>query len=479
MSYPKKTQQANKTATKTSAAVTDKSAAQAKKRDQLRSLLVSKFKTKYASELKSGNLESIVTHEIDAFLAQGNLTEPNLMKLDQKIAETVKAITKPKAVPKKEQPADSKTVTTKQEESPAPEPLPASSHDPVISDAWGCVVDYNKKLHEEEKVALVVKQKEMKTKLKQDLDRQMEEKRRIQAENIKKEQELEAKQVNLETQLQNNEKAKEQKMRQQVCKQKLEAQKIFEHDKAKKQADLIKERQTDFENVKRMQDDFDKEHGKSGKDKTLTKKIQGEMNKALEENKKKLEEAKKRDELIDQQKSREAEEIQTREKMHQDDASKRKKDQLRALEKAAEKTAQITSKPGPKEKLISKQDVTSLPIVDKVSDKVSQLKKDTVDVLKKQMQEKQVREIEEKKTSEMYMKRLQKDTEEQTKKEKTKADNTKKALYENKETIINQMEEKKQKMKNQMAKEELLFNKELIERATGTVIKGISSPKAQ
>eukprot|EP01022_Parablepharisma_sp_SALTPOND_P015723 TRINITY_DN224_c0_g5_i1.p2 TRINITY_DN224_c0_g5~~TRINITY_DN224_c0_g5_i1.p2 ORF type:complete len:708 (+),score=148.81 TRINITY_DN224_c0_g5_i1:2100-4223(+) len=487
MSYPKKSQVPKQDK---SAASTSSKVLLSKKRDQLKNLLVGKFKSKYAASLKSVNLDAFISNEVEKFLAQGNLTEPNLAKLDQKINEAIKAKVNPKAPPKATAEASSKPLSPgPSENAPASPPnIQPTESDPIISDVWGCIVEYNKKLHEEERLTLAAKQKEMKSKLKQDLDKQMEEKHRLQAEQTKRERELEERQVKLETELQQKDKAKEQKMKELALKQKLEAQELFERmfqtvnknpigERAKKQQELMKEKAAEQEQVKKIQEELDREYTKTGRKKQPNRELEQVMLKALEENKRKQEEEKRRELIEEEKMAKEMEEIAKRGKLHQEELLKKKKEQMKLLEKAAENTAQIVSKPGPKDKLIAKTDVTSLPIEDKANiEKVAKLKKETVNTLKKQVEDKKMKELEEKRYNEKLAEQWRKEANEHKQKEKVKAEQSKKVLYENKEILRSQMEEKKQKAKQQVGKDELLINKQLLEKAKEVVIS--RSPKS-
>lgn len=228
MSYPKK-------ATKAKGTKADKEWEKQKdknygvqKRDQLKSLLLNKFKTKYAAELKDPKQEQLVSGEVTKFVSQSTLTEANLQKLDARIGELLshKSPAKKSAEPKKEPIPQGKQESPQKPEtlkSPHAETVPKTGEDD-----WACIVDYNKKLFQEEQQALLAKKKDMKTKLKEELDKQVEVKKKIEEEKTKKEREVEERQVKLESELERKDRAKDLKQKEVTLKHRKDAQKVFE-----------------------------------------------------------------------------------------------------------------------------------------------------------------------------------------------------------------------------------------------------------
>lgn len=201
------------------------------KRNQLQSLLEGKFKTKYSNEVKDAKIDQLITNEVSKFIATQKLTEPNLNKLDQHIASLISEKAKKQMPSKPSEPKKAADPTSQAAVKQSPEELkkdPSAPKDILCEDNWAQIVDYNKKLHDEEEKQKAAKKQEMKTKLKSELDKQIEEKKKLQ-ENLKnKEQEEEAKQVKRETELEIMDKKKEIKQKEDLTKHKKEAKRIFE-----------------------------------------------------------------------------------------------------------------------------------------------------------------------------------------------------------------------------------------------------------
>ncbi len=230
MSYPKKAPKAKTAAKEQEWEKQRDKASGIQKRDQLKSLLVNKFKTKYAVQLKDHRLEALLLDEVAKFISQSTLTEANLQKFDLHLGTLFhERSAKGSAVG-----AKAGAAATPHEAKTNPKEVASLAQapaDPTASpqkDNWACIVEYNRKLHDDEQKAALDKQKDMKTKLKAELDRQIEDKRKLQAAQQQKEKDLEARQVRMETDQQNRDRAKEQHQKELVLKQSLEARKISE-----------------------------------------------------------------------------------------------------------------------------------------------------------------------------------------------------------------------------------------------------------
>ena len=238
MSYPKKT-----TKPKTGKSAKDEKEWEKQrdknygiqKRDQLKSLLLGKFKTKYVTELKDPKMEALIANEVLKFISQSTLTEANLQKLDTQIGELLKSkveVHKPKPAEghgkTDHKPESVKAKEGSKKETAPDKGTPTTAEEKKAEDSWACIVDYNKKQYDGEQQALLAKQKDMKIKMKQELDKQIESKKKIQEEQKRKEKETEEIQVKLETDLEHKDKIKDLKQKERVVKETMEAQDIFE-----------------------------------------------------------------------------------------------------------------------------------------------------------------------------------------------------------------------------------------------------------
>lgn len=480
MSYPKKPQNLkNAKAGKEPSTRKDDSV----KREQLKTLLVNKFKSKYSAELRFVDGESLISAEVSKFVAHSALNEAELHKLDTAIGDALR--TKLKASKKQKEPKEKtgeRGGHEKDQDSPqseSPQKTDTFDNEKALEDVWACIVEYNTMQHEEEMQALASKHKEMQSKMKQELDRQIEEKKKIRENRLVREHELEDKQVKLETAEEKKEKMKEVKHKETTLQEKMVSQKIFESTqnllitpidtKAKRSEEQDKEKAADKEMVRRVQAEIEQEFIVTGKKKFASKEQEREMLRALADTKKRQENEKKRETLDEEKMVREQSELLRREQKHKEEMLKKKQEKMMVLEHAANKTAQILSGPNNKDKLIAQEDVTSLALEDNHEQLVAKLKSETVSTLKKQIEEKKLKGEEKKKLNNEVLEQWKVDSVKYDEKEREKADQAKRKLYENKEKLVSQMEEKKLRAKVQMGKEEFLVNKQLIEKAVGAV----------
>lgn len=239
MSYPKKGVKADTTRSKKTDQQWNKEKDKAygqQKRNQLQMLLEGKFKTKYANEAKDAKIEELITKEVEKFIKTAKLTEPNLNKLDEHIASLIKERYKkpvqgPSPESKKE--ADSPEKPTEifaacSQNLGKEKGGKSAKGDQLFEDNWAQIAEYNRRLHDEEEKRHVEKKMEQKNKLKNELDRQIEEKKKMQESLRNKEKEAEDKQVKMETELEIIMKVKELKRKEDLAKQKKEAKRIFE-----------------------------------------------------------------------------------------------------------------------------------------------------------------------------------------------------------------------------------------------------------
>ena len=205
------------------------------KRDQLKTLLTNKLKTKYSVQLKDPNLEALVAEEVAKFICQSTLTEANLQKLDTHIGvilkERMESAKMSVTAQEKKPESRGEELKSRGKEAEMSEPARSCSGEvphKAAADEWACIVDYNKKQFDEEQQALLAKKKDMKEKLKLELDKQVVEKKKLLDAKKLKEREVEAKQVKLETDLELKERVKDIKQKEKVVQEKMEAQRLFE-----------------------------------------------------------------------------------------------------------------------------------------------------------------------------------------------------------------------------------------------------------
>lgn len=203
------------------------------KGEYLTNLLVNKFKTKYSNELKDHTLEALVMQQISNFVAEGNLTEQNLAKLDLVIASVIKNEPKP-ASAKNDKPDENRSQSAKSSISQKSKDIKSevSNQEESASvkdkDDWAQVVEYNTMLHHEQQKVSKIVRKDNKDKMKSELEKQVEDKKKKQINSKKQESAIELKQVKMEKDIEANDKIKELKHRELVVQQKKESQLINE-----------------------------------------------------------------------------------------------------------------------------------------------------------------------------------------------------------------------------------------------------------
>ena len=201
-------------------------------REELKGLLVNKFKAKYSSESKLVAVESIIASEVSKFLVENKLTEPNLKVLDDLIAAKIKeAVDQAKSaavesVAASKAKEDTKAVGHKAETQVGGREAAGAKAAEPEKRASG--IDGNAGDLQGDKKGMAARQKEMRAKMKNELDLQIAEKKRLQEAQRQKDLEVEKRQIALENELEQKDKLKERQQKQAVMQQKKEAQSIFE-----------------------------------------------------------------------------------------------------------------------------------------------------------------------------------------------------------------------------------------------------------
>jgi hypothetical protein len=203
-------------------------------REELKGLLVSKFKAKYSNEAKIIPLDQLITSEVLQFLAENTVTGPNLELFDSQLAAKIKEElqkakeAKPTVVPKPETQAKTKTKSEPVVPVVPVVPVEAVATKAAEQERRVAKVARNAGDLQEDKTAMAARQKDMRTKMKNELDMQIAEKKRLQEAQRQKDREAEQRQLALENELEQKDKLKDRHQKQVVMQQKKEAQMIFE-----------------------------------------------------------------------------------------------------------------------------------------------------------------------------------------------------------------------------------------------------------
>ena len=212
MSYPKKST-STKNPTGSAAKGTNSRLTEEKRerlvaiqqREQLKGMLVNKFVEKYEKQLGKSRADQHINKEVAEFLKNEKLTEENLKKLEQRIKDGPQAGLRPKSVNNpepqtsqpNEQPVQQITSANQHEKAKShvsfPQDLRNDDELSVTSstrpksiyvqededDEWATMLKYDAELYKKEKELARQRDADMKKKIKEELERQILEKKRL------------------------------------------------------------------------------------------------------------------------------------------------------------------------------------------------------------------------------------------------------------------------------------------------------------
>lgn len=499
MSYPKKSAADSKakSATKgTGSRLTEEKREKLvaiQQREQLKGMLVNKFLEKYGNKQGGSNTNQHITNEVNDFLKNEKLTEENLRKLEQRIKEG------PGGVEKNRPPSQlqSQPKNTKQE----PKQVDRQSQnggaetksqvsfkkgykdDDAISDTsstrpksiyvqededdeWATMLKHDAELYKRELELEKHRDFETKNKVKEELERQILEKKRLEL----REKDLENHYVNaVQTQMSQydeRERKKEAEKKEKILQEKLSRDRQLRDEHLRKKQEVKAEGQIDQLLVTKIKEEIDSDQHTALKRKEEERQ---HLRKVLHENeeykKRMLEEAKREKEtdiraqkeytrLLEQQEAERAAEVKAREErskklmsMMADTVIKDQKEQILEEERKLLRHHQERESRETEEENRRKQ-------------RQHEQKKEMAAFLDKQKYEKELREKEEKEFERRQAELWKKDTEEYNMNEKKKMETIRDINKKNAEFLKQQMELEKKKQKKKMNVEEALLNKD-------------------
>jgi hypothetical protein len=483
MSYPKKstTKTANvQSGSKLPEAKREKLLA-IQEREQLKGLLVTKFLEKYGKE-KKVNLDYISKH-VTEFMKSEKMTEDNLKKLEQKIREganiqsqapSVKGLESPKnqVLTNSEIQAHSQHEHHHHHHHADDDAASVASSQKARSvyaqgdsdDEWATMMKYDTDLYRKEKALEKVREQEQKKKIKDELDRQIEQKRRMQAgedDEIKRYVNLVGDQVKNYDQ---KEVKKENDMKNKVMQEKYSRYKQLQEENNRKKFDKKKEKEMDELLVRKIKEELNQEATsiaqKRQQDRENFKKVLEEND---EKKKRAVEDARREKEadtkaqqeytrLIEKQEADRAAEFKAREdrakqfmNMMADTVVKDQKTHI--LEEERKQLKQYMDK----EARDAEEDMRR-------HQRLTDQKKDVKKYLDLQMQEKDRKRQEEREVEKKQAQIWKKDTEDFNTHEKKKSEYIKEVNTHHASILKKQIEEENKKHKK-MNTQELLLNK--------------------
>jgi hypothetical protein len=164
------------------------------RREQLKNMLITKFKLKYCSR-RDEEGELFITREVSQFLTEKTLTEANLKRLDEKLYKIFSAqdqeepqagmpqssqsqrsnVSKQSAVSKQSHQSHQSLQSKQSQKSERADRPPTTSTVNEV-DVWGKISAYNRNMFEQEEEKTKQRKKDMQAQMKKELDRQMREK---------------------------------------------------------------------------------------------------------------------------------------------------------------------------------------------------------------------------------------------------------------------------------------------------------------
>lgn len=520
MSYPKKSNPSKSNAQSSTANPKLSEARKEKllaiqQREQLKGLLVNKFVEKYGKNKEVS--EGLINKEVTDFMKNEKLTEENLRKFEQRIkdgkigqnnqapsakggAPSVQGNQDAKQGNQAEQSirqidlASVKGANVRNEQANDDAISVTSSQRPRSvyqlgeeDDEWATMMKYDAELHKKERELEKLRDLEQKKKIKDELDRQLEEKRKNQEydrHDLNNYRQLMGVQMD---QFDNREQKKETDMKAKIMAEKYSRDKQLQEENQRKKYEKKVEKEMDAILVKKVQQEIDAEirmaadKRKEQKEQLRKVLLENEERRRLDQEfaaKQKADDIKAQKEytrLIEAQEAARAAEIQAREDRAKQFMSLMAdtivKDQREQLLDEERKTLQHYLDRESRE--IADEKVRQKRLYDQ--------KRDIKAFLDKQLEEKEKRRLQEKEIENLQARIWKKDTEDYNYSEKAKFDKMKEINLQQQEFLKKQIDEERKRKGKKMSTEELLLNKpklkEIAERESATFQKSLVSTK--
>lgn len=477
MSYPKVPPKPSQTA---ATKLSDQQRARLLKlqeREELKGLLVNKFKKKY------GNEAGFIDKEVENFMKQETLTEANLQKLDDKIKKRVDA--------------DQRSVSQKSEAQPKPiTPSVRSSKNSVKGsdqmsvassmrssvksseftpedneDEWAAILEYDTIMFHEEEKARLRREIENKMKLKRELDRQLNDKNRKKLSEQEEERLYdEAQKRNIEM-MELKEKERDLMYKEKVMQEKLLRDKQLAEEKHRKRSDNRQQKDLDEKLVMRLQDELKadqlafEEKRRDERQYMLRMMQENEENKRIQMELKELERQNDIKSMEDYAKM-----LDKQEEDRLNEVKAREERQQLLMARMADTVLKEQKLKNHEEDLLLLRQIEEKELLDKAEDerRMLQLQKQKQDIRKildRQVEDKNHRKVNEKRSQDEQADMWKKDADEFYKLEEDRKIREKQLNMMHVEILRSQMDEKSQKKKKlAMNHHEVKMNKHLLKK---------------
>ena len=459
-------------------------------REELKGLLISKFKKKY------GGAE-FINKEVENFIKSETLTEANLRKLDDKLAQkyefkapSSKAPSVAGSVRSQKSNASQRSQGSRMSQQSAASRQAAPQQprqDDQISiassrsyqssvyepeddeDEWAAILEHNTMMYREEERQRLMREQENRVKMKKELDRQMNERHNRKAQEVEENTLYEeAQQKNIELMAQ-REQQKDAEMKNKIMQEKRMRDKQLQEETRRKREEDKRQKEMESRTVKRLQEELDNERQQIENKRVEERDYMVRMYQENEMNKKKMmqmqEEEKQRDQraqedyarMLDRQEEDRLNEIKAREERQQ---------QLMArMADTVLKEQNLKSK---EEDMILLQQIEEREQLDRMEDerrmrRQKEQEADTRAFLERQMQEKKQKQVHDKVSHAEQAAMWQRESEDYDTLEKERHGRQKNINLAHQEVLRQQMLEKKvKKAKPHMNREELALNQKLL-----------------
>ena len=457
-------------------------------REELKGLLISKFKKKYGGA-------QYIDKEVENFIKTENLTEANLRKLDDKLAQkqamqpgsrtaskagSVKSMSNQSVRSQKSQASQKSQPRAPSERSGPIEDdrmSNASSRSYQSSvyvpeddeDEWAAILEHNTLMYREEERQRLLRDAENKVKMKKELDRQMQERQARKKQEVEENMLYEdAQQKNIEL-MAAREQQKTEEMQNKIQQEKRMRDKQLSEEQRQKRDEERRVKEMESRTVKRLHEELDNERRNIEDKRREEREYMLRMFHENEENKRKMleiqEEEKRRDQkaqedyarMLDRQEEDRLNEIKAREERQQ---------QLMA--RMADTVLREQNLKSKEEDMILMQQIEEREQLDRMEDerRLQRMKEQqmaTRDFLEQQMIEKNARRVQDKKSHAEQATMWARECEEYGQLEGERNVRQKNINKAHQEVLRQQMLEKKvKKARPHMNPEELAINKRLL-----------------
>ena len=473
MSYPKVPPKPNQTA---ASKLSDQQKARLLKlqeREELKGLLVNKFKKKY------GQSAGFIDKEVENFMKQETLTEANLQKLDDKlkkkaevdqVSHSVRSEAKAKGVTPSVKSSKNSVRTSDRGSDSAS--MVSSEFVPEDNEAeWAAILEYDTMMFREEEKARLRREIENKNKLKRELDRQLQDKtRKKMSEEDEERLYDEAQKRNVEL-MELKEQERDFLYKEKVLQEKLLRDRQLAEEKKRRKLDARQQKDLDNRLVQRLQEELHADQIALDNKRREEREYMLRMMEENEENKRRQQEVKDVEKQNDIRSMEDyAKMLDKQEEDRLNEIKAREERQQHLMARMAGTVLKEQKQKNLDEDMLLVKQIEAKEMLDKSEDErrmlqVQRQKQEIRRILDKQVEEKKVRKVNERKNQDEQAHMWKKDAEEFYQMEDDRKNREKQLNMMHVEILKSQMNEKEgKKAKVSMDPIEARLNKDLLKK---------------